>query len=278
MRHSKEKALYIFCLVSLLAFSALLLLPTYWMIKGGFENIGTAIRIPPKFILMNPTLVNYRTLFFEFPVFRWIANSVIVAAFSVSITVFTCCLSGYAFAKKEFPGKELFFWLLLSTIMIAHQVRLIPLFIIMKQLGLHNTYPGIFLPGCASVGNMFMARQYMSTIPSELLDSARMDGASEFRIFMSIIVPISKPLVAVLCIFTFVGSWIAFLWPLIMTSSESMRTLPIGVVGAGALPGDLEDIGMAMAGATLVAVPLIVVFASFQKYFTKGITLGGVKG
>ena len=248
------------------------------MVKGGFENIGTAIRIPPKFILTQPTLSNYISLFFEFPVPRWIINSLIVAVFSVVITVFTCLLSGYAFAKKEFLGKEIFFWILLSTLMIAHQVRLIPLFILMTKLGLHNTYPGIFLPGCAAVGSMFLARQYMSTIPSEFIDSARIDGASEFQIFLRIIIPISKPLVAALCIFTFVGSWISFLWPLVMTSSESMRTLPVGVVGAAAMTGDLEDIGMAMAGATLVAIPLIAIFVGFQKYFIKGITLGGVKG
>ena len=188
-------------------------------------------------------------------------------------------MAGYAFAKKEFPGKNILFWTLLITMMLPYHVTLIPLFIMLNDFGLHNTYVGIFLPTAVSVGSMFLARQYMSTIPSELIDFARIDGASELRIFLSIIIPISKPLVAMLCIFSFVGCWSDFMWPLIMTSSDSMRTLAIGIVMAAAQPGELmQDIGIAMAGATLVAVPIMIVFFSFQKYFIKGITLGAIKG
>ena len=162
--------------------------------------------------------------------------------------------------------------------MIPFYTILIPKFIWVKQLGLYDTYWGLILPGIFAAGSIFLSRQYMSTLSSELIDAARIDGASELQIFFRIIVPICKPLIAVLSIFGFMGNWSNFLWPLIITSSSNMRTLPIGIVTAAALPGQLTDIGVSMAGATLVALPMFVVFICFQKYFLKGITLGGVKG
>lgn len=273
-----EKIIYYLCLIILSIFAIILLIPMYWMIKGGFENLGSIMKIPPNFVLINPTLQNYAHLFLHFPIFRWMLNSFIVASTVMVVTVFTSCLAGYAFAKKQFVGKDIIFWLLLSSMMIPIHVKIIPLFIMIKEFGLHNTYPGIFLPMCCFIGYMFLARQYMSTIPSELIDSARIDGASELKTFISVILPISNPLVGALCIFTFIGAWNDFLWPLVISSSDATRTLPIGVVGAAATSTDLVNIGIGMAGATLVAIPLVIVFFSFQKYFTKGITLGAVKG
>lgn len=265
-------------LTVLCIFACCMLFPIYWMIKGSFEQVGSIMKIPPDFIPRTIRLGNYKDLFFGFPVHRWTLNSLIVAFATTAIVVSTSCLSGYAFAKKDFPGKDILFWLLLSTIMIPFHITIVPLFIQMKQLNLLNTYPGIFLPMCASAGCMFLARQYMSTIPSEFIDSARIDGASELRIFMTIIVPISKPLIAALSIFTFVAAWGNFLWALIMTSKNVARTLPVGVVCAASRMEELTDMGIALAGATLMAIPLIIVFFSFQKYFVKGITLGGIKG
>ncbi len=265
-------------LIILCIFAGGMLFPIYWTVKGSFEHISSLPKIPPDFILRNATLQNYKTLFFDYPVFRWILNSFIITLATTIIVVSTACSSGYAFAKKDFPGKSVLFWLLLSTMMIPFHVTIIPLFIQMKRLNLLNTYPGVFLPMCAGAGFMFLARQYMSTIPSELLDSARVDGATEFRIFMSVIVPISKPLVAALSIFTFVGAWGNFLWALIMTSKDVTRTLPVGIVSAAAGVENVTDMGIALAGATLVAIPIIIVFFCFQKYFTKGITLGAIKG
>lgn len=241
--------------------------------------MGSTMRIPPAFVLQSGTLENFRYLFSGFPVIRWIMNSLIVSTSITLIRIFTSCLAGYAFAKKEFPAKSILFWTLLCTMMLPYHITLVPLYIIVRNLGLYNSYPGIFLPVACSVGSMFLARQYMTTIPSELIDFARIDGASELRIFLSVIMPISKPLIAVLCIFGFIGSWGDFLWPLIMTSSNSMRTLAVGIVGAAARPGQFtQNVGIAMAGACLVAVPIIIVFLCFQKYFIKGITLGAIKG
>lgn len=278
-------------LVVVTILAVLALMPVYWMVKGGFESIVGAMKVPPSFF-PRVTLENYRVIFgspkafarvrsslsSQYPIFRWYLNSIIVAGGTTFLVVFCSCMAGYAFAKKEFPAKNVFFWLMLITMMIPFQVTLIPRYMMMKSLGLVNTYPGIFLPMACSAGSMFLAKQYMSTIQSDLIDSARIDGAGELRIFFSIILPISKPLVACLTIFTFCFAWNDFLWPLIMTTTDLMRTLPIAIAGISALPGELIDIGLAMAGATLVAIPMYIIFFSFQKYFVKGITLGGVKG
>lgn len=271
-----DKAIKLFYLVILSIFAFFLIIPIYWMIKGGFEPIGSVMKVPPSFIVRNPTLKNYSNLL-RFPVLRWTLNSVVIASAVTIIGVSTSCLAGYAFAKKQFPGKNILFWILLSTLMVPLQVRIIPLFIMVKNLGFYNTYPGVFLPMCCMAVSIFLARQYMSTIPSELIYAGRLDGASEFKIFISIIIPNCKPLIAALSILTFIGAWGNFLWPLLMTSSDTSRTLPIGVVGAAAMPANLIDIGMAMAGATLVAIPLIIVFLNLQRYFIKGITLGNFK-
>jgi len=254
------------------------LFPIYWMVVGSFEHLGDTVKIPPHFLPYNATLENYIAILFEQPFFHWIVNSLVTASAATLICTTSSCLAGYAFAKKEFPFKNIIFWVLLSAMMIPSQVVLIPLFITMKKLGLYNTYPGVFLPSTFNAGYMFLARQYFSTIPSEFIDAARMDGASEFRIFLSVIVPISKPLIAALSIFCFVGVWSSFLWPLIITSTKEARTLPVAVATVCWQPEGLMDIGLAMAGATLVAIPMYIFFFSFQKYFVKGITLGGVKG
>ncbi len=262
-------------LVTILA--VVTLFPVYWMVKGGFESIIGAMKIPPR-LFPKVVLENYLTIFTRYTIPRWYANSMIVAGGTTFLVVLCSCMAGYAFAKKQFPGKEFFFWLMLITMMIPFQVTLIPRYMMMRSLGLVNTYPGIFLPMACGAGSMFLSRQYMSTIPSELIDSAKIDGAGELRTFLLIILPISKPLVACLTIFTFCAAWNDFLWPLVMTTTDRMRTLPVAIAGISAMSSELINIGIAMAGATLVAVPMYIIFFSFQKYFVKGITLGGIKG
>lgn len=262
----------------LTALALVCMIPVYWTIKGSFERSGTVIRVPPRFIIRKPTLRNYTMLLSSYPVLQWVLNSLLV---SLSITVGSVTVSvlaGYAFAKKEFPFKGILFWMLLMTMMVPYYTTLIPSFIWVRRLGMYNTYWGMILPCIFSAGSMFLARQYMSTLSSELIDAAKIDGANELQIFWYVIIPICKPLIAVLALFGFMGQWNSFLWPLIITSSAKFRTLPIGVVLASTLPGDLQDIGIAMAGATLVALPMFVVFVCFQKHFIKGITIGGIKG
>lgn len=263
-------------IISVLAIA--FIFPIYWTAVGSFENIYAAMNVPPDFFPRKVTFENYMTIFTRHPYARWVLNSLVVATCTVLIGVTCACLSGYAFAKKEFLGKNILFWGLLLTMMIPIHVTIVPLFITFKKLGIHNSYPGVFLPMSCSVSFMFLARQYMSTIPTELIDAARIDGASELKIFSSVVAPICKPLLAALCIFSFIGAWRNFLWPLIMTSSNEARTLPVAIATISAGSGGLVNIGLAMAGATLVALPMYIIFFCFQKYFTKGITLGAVKG
>ncbi len=269
-------------LLILLSFLVILFIfPTYWMFIGSFTSTSVPgiIDLPTDFWPTKTGLNNYLILFREFPILRWGLNSLIVAIAVTGISVSTSCLAGYAFAKKRFVGKNLLFWLLMSTLMIPFYSVMIPLFITVKDMGLLDTYPGIFLPLSCNAAYIFLARQYMSTLPSELLDVARIDGASELGIFRYVVLPLSKPLIGALAIFTFVYGWKSFMWPLIVTSSKVMRTLPVAIalVVSWATDG-YTPFGVAMAGAVMVALPTCLVFIFCQRYFVKGITMGGVKG
>lgn len=267
---------FLIILITLLAI--VFIFPTYWMVTGSFTASMQTLRVPPEFWPERANIKNYINMFRVFPTLRWMLNSLVVAVAVTGIGVSTSCLAGYAFAKKSFVGKNVLFWLFMSTLMIPFYCVMIPMFITIRNLGLFNTYPGIFLPLSCGAANIFLARQYISTLPSELLDAARIDGCSEIGIFLRVIVPLSKPLIAVLTIFTFVYGWKSFMWPLIVTSSMSMRTLPVAVATAVSYPEGYTEFGLAMAAATLVTLPVLVVFAFCQKYFIKGITMGGVKG
>ena len=267
-------------LILVVILAILFIFPTYWMIASSFSAVlsGQMGVVPPSFWPEGLTLRNYYDLWGEFPITRWMLNGLIVAFSVTAISVSTSCLAGYAFAKKSFIGKNIIFWMIMATLMIPFYCVIIPLFIMVKGLGLFDTYPGIFLPLSCSAINVFLARQYMSTLPSELIDASRIDGASELKIFFSVIVPLCKPLIAALAIFTFVYSWKAFMWPLVVTASKGMRTLPVAIAICVSYPEGYVEFGMSMAGATLVALPTYLVFAFFQKYFVSGITMGGMKG
>lgn len=267
-----------FYLLLIIILAGSFVFPIYWMVIGSFTEGAHSLKMPPDFYPRKPNLSNYFALFREFPVTRWMLNSLIVASSVTFISVSTSCLAGYAFAKKSFIGKNVLFWLIMSTLMIPFYSIMIPLFITVRNLGLFNTYPGIFLPMACYATNIFLARQYMSTLPSELIDAAKIDGASELRVFTYLILPLSKPLIAAITIFTFVYGWKTFMWPLIVTSNMCMRTLPVAIATAVSYPDGHVDFGVAMAGTTMVVLPTLIVFALFQKYFIKGITVGGVKG
>lgn len=269
---------FIFGLVIISILALALLFPSYWVFLGSLMTGSSHMKVPPDFWPRSPSFQSYVTILKQGNFPRWVFNTLVVTICSSALSVSVACLSGYVFAKKEFPFKSFLFWSAMATMMIPFYVVLIPLFLTMKNLGLHNTYPGIFLPSLATAGGMFLARQYMSTFPTEFIDSAKMDGANEFQVFLYIVVPICKPLIGALCIFSFIGGFRDYLWPLIMTSSEQTRTLAVAVTSLSARPGGLQDIGVAMAGAALVMIPIYIIFFSFQRYFTSGITLGGVKG
>lgn len=251
--------------------------PLLWMLSSSFKDSSSITAVPPELIPSRPTLDAYIRIFTVGGLGRWFLNSVIVAGVSTVINIFFASLAGYAFSKLKFPGRNQIFWVLLSSMMIPGQVTLIPLYIlVVNTLQLENTYIGLIVPGMVAVGSIFLMKQFMSSLPSSLIDAGRIDGCSEFGIFWKIIMPMSKPGLAVLGIFTFVAHWNNFFWPFLITNTNSMRTLQVGLTSFRF--ENMQDYGAMMAGAVCSAVPMIIVFLALQKYFLRGITIGAVKG
>jgi multiple sugar transport system permease protein len=252
------------------------LFPMYWLFANAFTPIFAT---PPLTPILVPAfkLDNFVRLLGNNKYYlNWMANSLLVAFAVTAFHVFFDTMAGYAFAKKRFPGKNLFFVLILSTLMIPIHVTFIPLYIINRQAGLIDSLWALILPGTAIVFGIFLMRQYIQTLPSELEDAARIDGASEFGVFRYVILPLSRPAMAALAIFTFVRSWNDFLWPVIALNRPQNYTLTVGVAN---LQGEfLTDWGIIFSGAALAALPMIVFFLLFQKYFLEGVRMGAIKG
>ena len=251
-------------------------IPFIWMVSTSFKGPGEIFVFPPKWIPRAPTFQNYIDLFQEVNFGRPFLNSVIVSLSTTFLSVLIATMAGYGFAKFNFKNKNVLFLVILGTIMVPGQITMIPVFLLLTQFNLLNTYWGLILPAIANAFNIFFMRQFISGIPDELIEAAKMDGAHEGWIFFKVILPLSKPAMAAITIFTFTGSWNNFLWPLIIATDESMYTLPVAV---SVLGGQYtENIAMQMAGSVIVILPLIVVFLFTQKYFIKGITFTGLKG
>jgi multiple sugar transport system permease protein len=266
----------IWTLVVLIPVAFIALFPLYWMIATALTPRAASIRVPPSLIPTDGTLENFAALFAQAPVLSWAFNSLVIAtAIMVGHVVFDS-MAGYAFAKKRFPGKTILFILIVSSLMIPVHVTLVPRFILVSELGLVNNPLGVILPSIADVFGIFLMRQFIGSLPSELEDAARVDGASEWQVFTRIIIPLSTPAVATVAIFSFVGAWNAFLWPLIVLSKRELLTLPVGI--ATLQQEFTSNIGMVMAGAAVGAVPMILLFLLFQRYFLEGVRVGGLKG
>ena len=262
--------------VPLTAMALIALLPVYWLLTGSVKPAETLLKMPPDLFPKGITFDHFQRLFELSSAGRWMANSIIAAVVTVVCNVVLCSMAGYGFAKFEFPGNRVLFWLCLGTIMVPAQVTVIPLFLMMRGLGLIDTYLGLVLPSLVTAFGIFMMKQYIQTIPTSLIEAARIDGGGELMIFWRIIFPISKPAIAVLAIFSFTGSWNRFLWPLLVTVDYRMWTMPVGLASLN--DSFFRDYGLTMAGAAVAAVPMIVLFLGLQRYFLKGLTLGAVKG
>ena len=252
------------------------LLPFFWMVTTALKNEGAVYAVPPELIPMHPTMQNFVRLFRELDFFTYFKNSVFV---SVAYTLGACLItsmSGYVFAKLPFRGRSVIFAIVLSTAMIPRAMTLIPNYITLKYLHWLNSYQGLIIPGLANVFNIFFLRQYMQTIPDELLEAARIDGATEFRIFFSIILQLAKPALFTLAILNFIGVWNDYLWPAIVVTDQTKQTLEVGLY---TLFGQNSStlIGSVMAGATITLIPLIAVFLIGQRYIVKGISMTGMK-
>ena len=262
-----------------LALGALALLfvsPFVLMVASAFKTQAEVLRTPPTFLPLDPTLNGFVTVLRDAPYGSWYCNSMVVASAVTAAVLLTSSLAGYIFAKFEFPAKRPLFLLVLSTMMIPFPVLLIPTYLIIDRLELLNSLWALIIPGMVSAFGIFLMRQFISSLPSELEDAARVDGASEWQVFWRVVMPLSRPAVATVAIFSFVGAWNAFLWPLIVLSRRELLTLPVGV--ATLQQEFTQNIGMVMAGAAVGAVPMIVLFLVFQRYFLEGVRVGGLKG
>lgn len=251
-------------------------IPYVWMIVTSVKPIEEIQAYPPSFYVHNPTFAAYRELFSILPMWRYLFNSLFIASMVTLCNVFFCSLAGYAFAKHKFFGRDKIFLLLLSAIMIPYQVNLIPGFIIVKSLGWLNSFYALIIPNMAMVFGVFLCRQYIMSIPNDLLDAAKIDGCTEFTIYRIIIFPLIKPALATLAIFTFLSQWNSFVWPLIVIHTNTMRTVPLALSVLNSQFG--ANFSMVMAGATVVTLPVLIVFLCLQKYIIQGITMAGLKG
>jgi len=261
--------------ILLVAGLVITLAPFIWMLSTSFKTKGGIFTFPPEWIPKEPTFGNYRELFKGVNFLRCFGNSLIVALSITGLSLFLNSLAGYAFAKYRFRWRDWLFTLILATMMIPGQMTMMPVFLLLKSLGLLNSYAGLIIPAATSAFGIFLMRQFISTIPDDLIESARMDGCSEFRIYWQIILPLCKPVLAALGIFTFMGSWNAFLWPLIVMIKESMYTLPVALANLNSQYA--TEYGLLMSGAVVVVVPILIVFFLAQKYVIEGIATSGLK-
>jgi len=260
----------------LTVFAAVMVFPFLWMLSSSFKDVSQIFKM--KFLPSAPTLDNYRYILFRkgslFP--QWFLNSAIVAACTTASVLFFDSLLGYTLSKFRFPGKKVIFLLVVSTLMIPTEMLVIPWYSMIRALKWGNTYWAIMFPGMMSAFGVYLMRQFMSTIPDDLIDAARVDGQGELRIFLTIVMPLVAPALATLAIFNFIGNWNAFLWPLISASKPKMFTLPVGLANFSGEAG--SDWHYIMTGASVAMAPLVLVFLVFQKQIVKGIAMTGLKG
>lgn len=271
---ASHRALAILIGVALAIGAAVTAFPLFWMLSGSLKPQRESIDFPPTLLPQNPTFDHYVRLFTELDFSRYLVNTVIVVLIG-GIGILLMAMAGYAFAKFDFRGKGWMFFLVLATLMIPIQVTMIPTYLILNSMKLTNTLVGIALPTLVSGFSIFLFRQFMSTVPTELLEAARLDGAGEFRTFWQIVLPLSKPILAVQVVLTFISGWNSFLWPLIIASDQKLYTLSVGL---SLLNQQLAvDPSLQMAAASVMVVPVLIVFVVFQRYVVQGFALSGLK-
>lgn len=259
----------------LIAMAIILVFPFLWMVSGAFKEKLEAVKMPPQLLPSHWNFDNFKLIEQYFPLYRFLFNSVTVAIATTILQLFICVMAAYVFAKIPFKGRQSLFVLFLTTMMIPSQVTLVPLFILFSKTNLIDTYAGLILPGIFSAYGTFLMRQNIMTIPNELLEAAFMDGASYYKVFRSVILPLVKPTLAALTIFAFMSSWNNFLWPLIATNSKELMTLPLGL---SKLQGKWStEWNVLMAGNVVSFIPIFVVYLFAQRYFIKGMTMTGIK-
>lgn len=252
------------------------LAPFFWTLATSLKNVDEVFVYPPTLLPSTFKWSNYTSLWDAFPMDRWIFNSAYVVVLAVLGKLVLASTAAYAFARLRFPGRDWIFYMFLTALMIPWEVTLIPGFVLMRQLGWIDSHLALIVPSMGDVFGIFLLRQYFMSIPRELEDAARVDGAGYFRIFRSIVLPLSKPALAVVAVLGFMSVWNAFLWPLIMLNTPTKFTLPVGLQLLNSQHG--TDWTVLMAGDVISLVPVVIVYLAAQKYFIQGITMTGLKG
>ena len=254
----------------------IVLFPLLWMLSVSFMSTGEAANFPPPLVPTRWTLDHYRDLFVNQGMGRYMVNSLALATMATGLALLFTVPAGYAFAKLRFAGRDRLFQLLIGALVIPAQIGTLPLFLMLKSMGLVNTYAGALVPWLASIFGLFLIRQYALSIPDEMLEAARIDGASESQIFRRIVLPTLTPILVTLGLFVFLGSWNDFLWPLIILTDQSNYTLPVAL--AALSREHVQDVELMMAGAVITVAPVLILFLALQRFYIRGMLAGSVKG
>jgi multiple sugar transport system permease protein len=251
--------------------------PFWVMLSTSLMLQEQVFKFPPDLVPNPVAWSNYVKVFQQVPMAQYFWNSVIVSVFTTLGQVFLCAMAGYGFSRLQFPHKNLLFMLFLVTMMIPPQVNIVPLFFVMKTFHWVDTYAGLIVPGLFGAFGVFLLRQWFNGLPKELEEAARIDGCNPFQVFLKVALPLAKPALAALAIFTFISSWNSFMWPLVVTQSDALRTLPVGIAALKSSYRDITDWSILMAASTISIVPILLVFLVGQRQFIQGILQGGVK-
>jgi multiple sugar transport system permease protein len=270
-----DSAVKAFLIALVTALALIYLLPMYWLFITSIKFPTSLYEPVPELIPDRLSLLSWQRIISHPLMGRWFLNSGIVAIGATAGTIAVASIAGYVFAKMEFPGKRPLFWLVLLTLMLPGQATIVPMYALMLRLGWVDTFWPLIIPAFGDAFAIFLMKQFMQTLPSSLIDAARIDGTSEWKIFWRIVLPLAKPGLAVLTIFTFVSHWNSFLWPLLMLRQNEMYTLQVGLASMRSSMGNMQ---LLMAAAAFTAIPMVVVFALFQRYFLEGLTIGAMKG
>ena len=255
--------------------AAFAVLPLLWMVSVSFMQPGAASSYPPPLLPADATLRNYRQLFAQVGMGGYLLNSAVIACGVTAISVLFNVMAGYAFAKLRFAGRDALFKSLLAALVIPGQVAMMPLFLMLKAMGLVNTWAGVIVPGMAGVFGIFLVRQYARSLPDALLEAARIDGAGELKIFFLVVLPLLKPVLVTLAVFAFLGSWNDFMWPLIVLTDGALHTAPVAL--ASLSREHVQDSELMMAGSVVTVLPVLVLFLGLQRYYMQGLLVGSVK-
>ena len=254
----------------------LVLSPLLWMVAVSLMSTGESASFPPPFLPRAPTFEHYRTLFVDYGIGRYLLNSALLATLATILALLFTLPAGYAFAKLRFRGRERTFQALVAALVIPGQIGMLPLFLLLKSMGLVNSYAGALVPWLAGIFGIFLVRQYALSIPEEMIEAGRVDGASEWQIFTRIVLPTLSPVIITLALFVFLGSWNDFIWPLIVLSDQSLYTLPVAL--AALSREHVQDNELMMAGSVVTTMPVLILFLALQRYYLGGLTAGSIKG